>query len=411
LIVTGVLAATAAISLSDSTAGRDATADVVTPAALQRLPWTSTALIGVQDADGALASTVVAVLTPEGRGGTLISISPSADAASGTSKRVRPLGGILAIDGPEAWRAAMEQLTGVRFDVAEVVDQQRFAQLVAPLGDLPIAFPFAFVDGTTGTSYDVGGTVLSAAGAGRVVTVRQSDGPQWQLDAARDAVWEAVADRVGAGIGSLPEGVRFDESFRPAGLDQFLDALFAAPVAFRSLASVQLDPDRVVDQMPLEYADVIGAGWENSVVTLRRAETVMVFASVAPARIGAPLEGPTVRLVSGFIDDDATAMGMEYRSDIIATALDILFFAHANVLSVVDQPGAAVPDRTIIRVADESLIEDVWSLYGEAFGEMQVITTDVGIEGVELEIVLGRDFLRAVNEPRETTTTVASSVP
>lgn len=411
LMTTGVLGAAAAVTMSNSTAGRDAGDDVGEPSALQHLPWTSTALIGVLADDGSLASVAIGVLTPSGRGGTLVSMSAGADVASGTGAAVRPLAGVLAVDGPEAWRAAMEQLTGVRFDVAEVVDQQRFAQLVGPLGDLPIAFPFSFVDGATGTSYDVGGTVLSAAGAARVVTARNVDGPAWQLDAARDAVWKAVADRVGAGIGSLAEGVRFDESFRPAGLDQFLDALFAAPVTFRGLASAQLDPDRVLEQLAPEYADAIGFGWQDSVVTLHRAEVVMVFASVAPARIGAPLEGPTVRLISGFVDDDADAIGATSRSDIIATALDIVFFSQANVLSVVDQPGGAVPDRTVIRVADESLVEDVWRLYGETFGELQVVTADVAIEGVDLEILLGRDFLRAVTEPRETTTTVASSVP
>jgi hypothetical protein len=66
-------------------------------------------------------------------------------------------------------------------------------------------------------------------------------------------------------------------------------------------------------------------------------------------------------LVSGYTDDDVARLGAN-RSDVLIGAIDVLLFTKSNVLSVVDDPGLGVPDRTIIRVADEALIDGVWEL-------------------------------------------------
>ncbi len=397
LVATSVLGYVATSAMIDSEEGRDATPDSAA-VTTQRLPWTSTALIGVVDGDGQLTSSVIAILEPDNRGGTIIAVSPSADVGSGLVDRIRPLRAIFEVDGADAWRASLELMTGMAFDVAEVVDAQRFGQLVSPLGELPTRFPYAFTDSRTDRTYEVGDQVLSVREASAVVTARNDGGSPSRFDGARNSVWEAVADRVGAGIGSLPEGVRFDERASPAGLDQFLDALFTAPVEFRALEIVAPDdPDDVADRIDDDYAAAMGSSIANDVVFHRRAEIAMVFGSLAPARIGAPLEGPTIRLVSGFIDDDAAPFGLN-RSDLIAAALDVFFFSQSNVVAVVDQPGAAVPDATRLLVADPTAVDDVWDLYPEAFGEIQVLPDDVPIEGVAIEVTLGRDFLRVLAE-------------
>ncbi|MEQ8438184.1 MAG: hypothetical protein RIB65_11885 [Ilumatobacter fluminis] len=398
LLATGALGAFAVVEMADSRAGRDASDDTGRVVEAQRLPWTATALIGVMDDNGRLASSAVAVLDPEGRGGTLTPISSSADTASGTNVVLRPLGAVFEVDGPEAWRAAAEQATGLSFDVAEVIDEERFIQLIGPLGDLPTLFPFAFTDAKTEETFEAGATVLTTSAAYRVITSVNGDGPDWQIDPIRNAVWDAIADRVGAGIGALPDGVVFTRAAPPSGLDQFTDGLFSAPVAFRGLETVQIDPDRVADQLPVEYSNVIGLGWEESVVTLRRGEVVLVFASVAPSRMAAPLEGPTVRMVSGYTDDDAAPLGFN-RSDLLIGAIDVLLFTKTNVLSVVDQPGATVPERTTVLVSDAALIDGVWELYGDVFGELDVRVAPVAISGIDAEITLGREYLRLLAEP------------
>lgn len=304
----------------------------------------------------------------------------------------------------------MEQLTGLSFDVAQVVDRQGFAQLVNPLGELPTFFPFEMVDATSGRTFEIGGDVLSSAEAARAVTARNEDGPAWAFDPGRDAAWAAIAERVGAGIGSLPDGIRYDITFPPRSLDQFVDALFAAPVEFRSLSARPIDGDRIAAQLPATYAAAVGAGAEVGVVTHPRGETVLLFASLAPARHAASLAGPTVRLVSGFSDEDVAPFGMN-RSDVIVGAIDALLAAQVNVVSVVDAPGAGVPERTQVLVADPTSVDAVWELYADVFGEMQVLAAPDPIDGLDMEVFLGRDDLPVMNGSTTTTTDMAGSEP
>lgn len=412
LVGATVLSGVAVVSMSNSTAGRNVADDLEITDTVQRLPWTATALVGVIDQEGRLTSTVVAVLPPEGRGGTIVSISSSADAASATGMTIRPLDAIFAVEGAEAWRVAVEQLSGLSFDLAEVVDEERFIELVSPLGDLPTIFPFAFTDANSDTTFDGGQNALSAAGAARAITARNEAGPSWQFDPVRDAVWAAVANRIGAGIGSLPAEVRFDRGNAPADLDQFVDALFAAPAEFRELSTFQVEPTRVASQMPLDHADYFGLDASDSVVALNRSETVLMFGSMAPARVGAPLDGPTFRVVSGFTDADAEALGLN-RSDLIAEALDVFLFAQANVRSVVDDPGATVPDRTRFVVADPTLVDGVWATYDGIIGEIQVNVAEVRIEGIDIEVTLGREYFDRLQESGDPTDALvaATTVP
>jgi len=405
LIVTGVLGAFAVTSLADSTVGRDVTRSRAP--SVTRLPWTATALIGVVDEDGRLATSVVAVLQPSGRGGVIVDVSPSADVAGGRSELIRPLATILAVDGPEAWRSAMEQITGLSFDVAEVVDRERFGRLISPLGDLPVVFPFDMLDANSRQMFEAGGETVTTEEAGRAITARNEDGPAWVFDPGRNAVWASIADRVGAGIGSLPDGVQYDVTFRPPGLDSFVDALFAAPVDFRALSEASVDPVVVQAALPPEYQAVLGEWWADSVVAHDRGEVALVFASIAPARRGAPLDGPTARIVSGFSDDDAASVGMN-RSDLMIAAIHAVLATDTNVVSVVDMPGAGVPDHTRVQVGDERDIEVVWSLLGDTFGDMQVVVVDQPIQGVGMEIFLGRDYLDlATRAPASTETAEA----
>ena len=72
-----------------------------------------------------------------------------------------------------------------------------------------------------------------------------------------------------------------------------------------------------------------------------------MFGSVAPARMSAVLNGPTVRLESGFTTDDTESIGLS-RSDLLLSAVDILGFVRSNVVSVVDTPGGVVPHRAVV---------------------------------------------------------------
>ena len=282
LVVVGALGVVGVSTLADSTAGRLADGQKVAPPS-QRLPYTSTALIGVADLDGRLTSVAVAVLESDGVGGTIIVLSASADSAAGNGESLLPLNAALQVSGADAFRAAAERAAGMSFDVIEIVDESRFAQLINPLGDLPTVFPIELFDSDTGERWPAGSTVMSSASAARALTAHNDEIEDWYFDPGRAAVWEAIADRVGAGIGSV-EPVESDLDLPPIGtLDEFLDRLFGGPVEARPLRFRVVDDEQIDALLPVELANAFGPDSVPSVVVHDRAETIMAFGSLAPA--------------------------------------------------------------------------------------------------------------------------------
>ncbi len=377
-------------TLADSTAGRQVEGQAA-PVPTQRLPYTPTALVGTVDEDGRLTSSVAIALEPDGTGGSIIAVAASADAGSGTADRLAPIDALLAVDGPVGYLEGVERLTGLSFDVVELVDQTRLAQLITPLGDLPATFPVDLTDASSGDTWTAGELTLTSPGAARAVTAADPTIEDWYLEPARSAVWRAIADRVGAGIGSAEPVAPDEELAAPATLDEFLERLFAGPVAFRALGFVVIDDERVGDQLPAELA-AVSAGDAVGVVAHDRAELLMVFGSIAPARLGAPLDAPSFRVVSGFTDEDLRELGLN-RADVLKQAIDRLLFVKVNIVSVADLPAAAVPEQTEMLVADPDVVDGVIETYGDLFGGVEVRAADVVVEGVEIEVRLGRSFL------------------
>jgi hypothetical protein len=402
----GVLAIAGVRTLADSTVGSLAEGQQVTTP-IQRLPYTATALIGVVDEDGRLTSVAVGVLEPDGVGGSLVGFAASADAASGNSDVLVPLAAELQLSGPTAFREAAERMTGLSFDVIEIVDQPRFAQLVTPLGDLPATLPIPLYDSSTGEQWDAGEIVLSSAAAARAITARDESIADWYFEPGRAAVWDAIASRVGAGVGSVAPVASDRDLPKIATLDEFLKRLFAGPVNSRALSFVVIDDDRMAEQLSLELSNAFGPGAVRGVVSHNRSEMLMVLGAIAPGRLGAPVDAPTFRVISGYSDTDLDGLGQN-RADVLKLSLDRLLYAGANIVAVVDLPGAGAPELTQIRVANPSVISGVRETYGDLFGTSEVTVAAVLTEGVDIEVELGRSYIEALRG--ETADVVAGSV-
>lgn len=378
-------------TLADSTAGRQAGEDGQ-PVAADRLPFTSTALIGVEDEDARLTSLVVAALESDGTGGSLVQLPVAADPSSGNDVELAPLDAILAVGGADAFLESAERLTGLSFDVVEIADQERFAQLLGPLGDLEVTLPGAVRDASSEETWPAGTQVLTGPGAARLITATDPDAPPGSYEVVRSAVWAAAADRVGAGIGSAsPVAVDTDLPL-PATTDEFLARLFAGPVEFRALQHRAVDADEVDERLAGPYRGAFGPDVLDAVVLVDRAEMLMVFGGIAPARLGAPLDAPTFRVVNRLTDADTEALGRT-PSDLTKTVVNVLMFTQVNVVSVVEVPDGGVPAVTQVTVADRSLLGQLEELYEPHFGEIEVALAEVAIEGIDVEIVLGRSFV------------------
>jgi hypothetical protein len=377
-------------TLADSRAGRRASESDERP--VQRLPYTPTALVGTIDEEGRLTSVVVMAVEPDGTGGSIVELAASSDANSGNTGSLSPLHAVSKVQGPESFRFAAEGLTGLSFDVVELVDPERFAQIVSPLGDLPVNLPISLFDASTAESFAAGDSVMPGSLAARAVTAVDPSIDDWLYEPGRAAIWAAVADRVGAGIGTADEVASDADLPRPADLDQFLARLFAAQVQFRALSVRPIDAERVSTQLAPELAEAFGVGAAAGVSVHDRSELLMVMGAIAPGRVGAPLEAPSFRVTMGFTDADLEPYGLR-GSDVLKQAIARLLFSQVNVVSVAELPGTEVPDQSTFVVADASTVEGVRAGYTGAFGDIEVLVAQALIEGVDIELVLGRDFL------------------
>jgi hypothetical protein len=209
------------------------------------------------------------------------------------------------------------------------------------------------------------------------LTTRVTGSPDAVLEPARLAVWTALAERVGAGIGTaLP--VAPDVSVpTPADLDSFLNRLYAGPVAARG---VLFEPP-AADANPRAV----------DVVVPDRAELLLVFGQIAPARVAAPNPSLTFRIETSFTAADLEDIDAN-SADVAYGAIRRLLFVQANVVSVVTRSGE-VPEITQAFVADRSRIDVVEDSYPLVFGELEVHPATERIAGVDVVVVLGRSYL------------------
>ena len=359
VVVAVGLAAVGAATLRDSRAGRHAAADTLPELGL---PVTPTALVGVVDDEGVLTSVAALVLAPNGVGGSIVVLPATGDSSLGLGDDRFPLAETYTVAGRTRSRSTPRRSPGSRSTSSRWSTRRALADIVSPLGRAHrrSARP---TSSTTTRSSRCSRPVRRRStpdAAASVLTARVAGSPDSLLEPDRLAVWTAVAERVGAGIGSaLPVGPDVAVP-TPTDLDEFLDRLFAGPVAARG----------VLFEPPAADANPRGV----DVVVPDRAELLLVFGQIAPARVAAPNPSLTFRIETSFTAEDLEAIGAN-SADVAYDAIKRLLFVQANVVSVVTRSGE-VPEITQAFVADRSRIDVVEDNYPLVFGDLDVHSGD-----------------------------------
>ncbi|TVR26265.1 MAG: hypothetical protein EA389_06370 [Ilumatobacter sp.] len=384
-----VITAVGATSLANSQAGRDASQGRLVQV---RVPATPTALVAVVDDVGRLTSMAVLVLDPSGVGGSIVSIPATADSTLDLGDDRYPVAETLEVQGVEAFVLEAEAMTALSFDVVELTTAERLADLVGRLGTVDVELPVDVVDDRASAPVAVAGQVtLTPDEVAAVLTASTEFEPAHVSEPAREAVWAAIASRVGAGTGSaepVPSGV---DTPTPADLDEFVDRLFAGRVGARSL-TFAVPPD---ERNPRDV----------DVVVLDRAEVLLVFAQIAPGRVAAPNESLTFRIEAVFSEADLANAGFN-NADAARDVINRLLFVQANVVSVVTG-GDRAPEVSRAYVSDASMLDQVEEGWSVLLGEVEVEAADFEIPGVDAVIVLGRSYL----DLRRDEAATGSSVP
>ena len=340
-----------------------------------KLPVTPVGMLATVDEDDVLTSVAVFVLTAGSQvGGSIVTVAASSDSMGGMGDDRYPLAEVYADGGADELLRAVESVLSLTIDFSTVAAPAEAAVLLAPLGPMSVTLPADVqrteAGGDTDVVYPAGPTSLSAAQAVEVLTATAESERTRERQGNIDAVWSGVADAIG-------DGRTPATTVPPTSLPQLLDRLFAAPTQARGLP---IEPFAEADNP--EDKDV------DSVV---RYEAVFVFASVAPASMSPTSTGLVFRVEA--------PPGYEER---VKFAVKAILFLGGNVISV--YLGGAVHEATRYVIDDPRLVDEAQS-NNALFGITETLTPEVPIEGVDVILQLGTDFLKGVGDELPSTTT------
>jgi hypothetical protein len=388
----GVLAAVAAPTLvyvgakaiSNSKAGQNVQAHLLPE---QTFPQTPTAMLATVSATNELTSVTVLVLAPDAdvspagydqRGGSMVSVPINAD--NGSGEQLLSLHDSYAAGGADQLRSDLESAINLTIDFSAVMTADQFAALLTGLPAVQATFPRDVLGPDEAPLFPKGSTSLTAAQVAQVLTTKSPTEHEQARQTNIDALWSGIA----AAIGTGREGQTLS-SQAPTTFDEMAARLTAGPVASRGLVARPLTAARNPDGL--------------DVVELDRADTILVFASIAPAQMTRPASGLSYRI------EAPSGYDQQVRKTILT-----LLSTGGNVVSV--QLNAEPHDETTFIIYDKSLAA-AESTDSNVFGKISIETPDVRLGGVDETIALGTAYLKQVDlsAPDATSSTSTSIAP
>lgn len=360
-----------------------------------QIPRSSLHMWAVVSGRNELASLALVALTPEGRGGTIISVpvGASADVASGEAPR--RIADSWTTGGLAALRGDVEDLFNVAVDGADDFTAAELAALLAGIGTQPVTVPQPVWDG--GESGEP--TQVLAAGsltigpdqlASALAAVQHAVPESYRLPQVK-ALWSAVAR---AGVETAPTAGSSTTSTAPTSADDSVDgapdmAAVAAALLSGRVDLWQISSSRLVD------AQRNPAGLDLYAVD--GGEALMVLASVAPGALTSSNTNISVMLDIPF-DDSALAR----------EAVTRLAYLGANVVVVRRNEGLP-EEKTVVHYGDPLARTEVES-YSSLMGPLEFVETDEIISGVDARIVIGHDFKSHLGTGGGVTTATTTTV-
>ncbi len=386
-LVAAVLAPTlvyvGAKAISNSKAGKNALANVKPE---QTFPQTPTGMLATVNGANELTSVTVFVLAPDSdvtaagydqRGGSVVSVPINVDAGSGD--QLLSLHDAYALGGEAELRADLEAVINLTVDFSSVMTSDQLVSFLAGLPDVKVTLPRDVLGTDEAVLFPKGATTLTPIQLAQVMTTRSPTEREHLRQQNLDAVWAAIATTVGTG--------RDDQTLSattPINFAEVVGRLMAGPLASRGLLARPLEAARNPEGLDVESLD--------------RPDTILVFASIAPAQMSRPASGLSFRLEA--------PPGYDQQ---VRKTIGILLASGGNVVSV--DLNAKPKAETTFFIYDNSLAT-IEPTDNAVFGTIKIATPDVRLGGIDETLALGTDYLKKVDlsAPDATSTSTSTSV-
>jgi len=338
----------------------------------QTVPSTPAALLAGIGSGGQLASLAVLALDPSGVGGTVVLVPVGTATEVAPGENSARLAEVFADEGLDGLVAETQAALDVSFVTAAAYDRARFIDMLAPLGAVTVLLDRDVVvsaaDGTDAVIATTGEQPLPVDRVVDVLLARRAQESEADRFSRHKEVWTGIVERLGIGLDLAPE-----VDATPAGLSSmtnFAARMFAGSTQVWQLAAAPvLDNERNPRRVDMYSLDA--------------AETLMIFASIAPSSVIAADLSMTV-MVDTSLNDPLISREAVAR----LTALGI-------GVGLVREVQGLPPVKTTVALWVDGA-DALPNLMSATFGEVVRVEGSLRVDGIDAVITLGGPFAEIV---------------
>ncbi len=353
---------------------------------VMKIPSTPGALLAVTNDAGVVTSLNVIALTPGGVGGTVLSMPVGASTYVATGEAPRRVGDAYATGGLAGLRTEVEAFLDVSLSVAIEMKATDLAVLLQPVAPVNITLTRPVTNSVNNKSTVVapaGKSNLTADQMAQLLTATQPTQPESARFERAKALWTAIATKVGDGITPQGKLALLDVDGAPADFNGFFQRAIAGPLQVWQFGSVLItEPAQNPQALDLYRVE---AG-----------EIITVVASVMPSIASTVSTGLTFAIDSPFSDPK-----------VVRDAVAIVTFWGGSVVLVREVPGPTKV-ATVALYSDKIIKRDIEG-FQPVFGPIELKQSEDGkVEGVDVRLTLGQNFLDFLSNSEQFTTTTTT---
>ncbi len=355
------------------------------------IPSSVVEMLAVINSRNEVASLALLAVTPEGKGGTIVSIPVGSMADVAKTEQPRRIADSYTTGGLQALKTDVENLMNITVDFADDMTATEFAAVLTNVGTQPVVLQQPVTDtGADGTAIIVLETgsstatpILLAAG----LASSQTGTPESARLPQVKALWNSIA-RAGVATPSA------EASGSTSSISPLDTTVFTSTAAFmNALLKGEIDVWQFSSTL---FTDVVRNPNQVDLYGLDGGEVLMVMASVVPSALTV-----TTANVAVMVD-------IPFASAVVAKeVVTRLAFLGANVVLIRQSPDLAT-ERTTVYYND-SIAKTEAEDYSTLLGPLEFTESKDVISGVNLRIVLGNDFVAFLGQGSSTSTSTTST--
>jgi hypothetical protein len=355
------------------------------------IPSSVVEMLAVINSRNEVASLALLAVTPEGNGGTIVSIPVGSMADVAKTEQPRRIADSYTTGGLQALKTDVENLMNITVDFADDMTAAELSAVLTSVGTQPVVLQQPVTDtGVDGTAIVVLESGSSTATPGLLaagLASSQTGTPESARLPQVKALWNSIA-RAGVAAPSSETGGS-TSSISPLDL-----SVFTSTSAFmKALLMGEIDVWQFSSTL---FTDAVRNPNQVDLYGLDGGEVLMVMASIVPSAL-------TVTT-----SDVAVMVDIPFASAVVAKeVVTRLAFLGANVVLIRQSPDLAT-ERTTVYYND-SIAKTEAEDYSTLLGPLEFTESKDVISGVNLRIVLGNDFVAFLGQGSATGTSTTST--